>query len=35
MFVPFGKLECFGSRQLAVLTARQQERPGHPKPVRG
>src|SRR5438105_1031242 len=27
IFVPFGKLECFGDGQLALLTARQVKRP--------
>jgi hypothetical protein len=26
--VPFGKLECFGGKQLALLTARDVEPPG-------
>ena len=32
MFVPFGKPECFGSGQLALLATGRTERPG-PRPV--
>ena len=34
MFVPFGKRECFGSGQLALLTAALRLAAGTPEPVR-